>query len=132
VVTELVQLVGGPAKYEESKGIATFDLQVRNVSDQVIFAPLKVRVTKVTSSPAGPTAVFLDPDGGEKGAGASWDFSELLGSRKRLDPLTISEARKITIQTQLETGLDGVFDFEVIGRLTRAGETDASEFQKKN
>ena len=132
MVTELVRLVGGPAKYEEAKGTATFELQVRNVSEQTIYAPLKVRVTKVASSSAGPTAIFLDPDEGGKGAGASWDFSELLGSRKRLEPLMISEAKKITVQTQRETGLDGVFDFEVIGHLTRAGQTSAGESGKKN
>jgi hypothetical protein len=131
-VTKLVQLVGGPAKYDEAGGTANFELQVRNVSDRAIHAPLKVRVTGIASTPEGPTAAFVDPDeggaggsgetaGGEKaekptaGVGAAWDFSDALGTRRRLAPLEISEARMITIKTRPETGLDGVFDFEVTG-----------------
>lgn len=133
-VTDQVRLIAGPGKWDEAKSTSTFELQVRNVSDRPIYGPIKVRVTRLApESPAtvrGPKGakpvasatlpvVIVGADAGGSGIGAVWDFSKLLGSRGRLDPMMISEAKTITIRTQAETGLDGQVEFEVLGRVVR-------------
>ena len=115
-VTNLVQLVGTYAKYDAAKGTTTFQLQVRNISDQVIYAPLRLRIAKVASSPAGPTAEILNPDATDGGV-PSFDFSKLLGSNLRLEPKSTSEVKKITVHTKVATGLDAGLDFVVIGHV---------------
>jgi hypothetical protein len=67
-----------------------------------------------------PVAV-LDADSHGDGVGATWDFSKLLGGHNRLEPRRISEAKKITVRTSPEAGLDGTLEFEVLGRLVAAG-----------
>jgi hypothetical protein len=134
VVTGLVQLVAGEGVYDVAKGTSTFDLQVRNISDQVIYGPIQVRVTKVSPSldetqrrnkKAVPPVAVLDADSHGDGVGATWDFSKLLGGYNRLEPRRISEVKKITVRTSPEAGLDGMLEFEVIGRLASARTTSA-------
>lgn len=121
-VTKLVRLVGGPATFDSANKTTTFELQIRNVSNQVIYGPLHVRITSIGSTAAGPTAAIMNPDpGGPKGV-PSWDFSNLLGARQLLDPGMISEAKKLTIRTNDATGLDGVLNFEVIGQLAQGSQ----------
>jgi hypothetical protein len=115
-VTNMVKLVGGAAKYDGAKGTTTFDLQLRNVSGQTIYAPLTVRIVQIESTSAGPTAEIVNADGKLDGTPA-FDFSKLLGSTSRLDPKMISEAKKITVRTQAATGMDASFTFKVIGHL---------------
>jgi hypothetical protein len=124
-------VIGGPGKFDEAKGIATFELQVRNVSDRPIYAPLKVRVTKIAAHAGGPTATVIKPDGGGTGdALPFWDFSRHLGSRGRLDPKMISEAKTVTIRVKPETGLDGVLEFEVVGQVAKTTTTSSREKHK--
>ena len=128
VVTNLVQVVGGPAKFDEAKGTATFELQVRNVSDRPIYAPLKVRVSKIATAAGAPTAAIIDPDGGGTATvGPFWDFSKLIGSRGRFDPKMISEAKTVTIRVKPESGLDGVFEFEVVGHVAKPVTTSSGQ-----
>jgi len=123
-VTSQVQVIGGPATFDEAKGTATFEIQLRNVSDRAIYGPLRLRVAKTAAMGTSPTAVFVEPDGGGgPGAQPYWDFQKQLGARGRLDPRQVSESRTITIRTKPETGLDGVFDFEVLGGVEKVAAT---------
>jgi hypothetical protein len=115
-------LLGGPATFDAAKGTTTFELQVRNVSNQPIYAPIRVRVSKVLTGHGRPTTVILEHDETRKGASPAWDFSSRLGTARRLDPGQVSEARRITIRTTESAGLDGVFEFDVTGQLP-AGES---------
>lgn len=124
-VTSRVQVIGGAATFDEAKGTATFEIQLRNVSDRPIYGPLRLRVAKVATAGAAPTAVIVEPDGGGPAAGAYWEFTKQLGGRGRLDPRQVTEARMLTIRTKPETGLDGVFDFEVMGGVEKAPATAA-------
>lgn len=125
-ITERIQVIGGAGTFDEAKGTATFEIQLRNVSNASIYGPIRLRVARIATSAAGPTATIVDPDGGSPAAGVWWDFSTRLGSRNRLDPGAISEARTVTIKVRPETGLDGVFDFEVTGGVPRAAATAAA------
>jgi hypothetical protein len=112
VVTHMVQVIASPPKFDEATGVSTFDLQLRNDSDQTIYGPLQVRVKRVVAG-AG------DVDNGRRAAGATWDFSQLLGTRARLEPQVVSESRTISIRSRPEDGLDVVFEFEILGRVRR-------------
>jgi hypothetical protein len=119
-VTQMVQVIGGPAKFDEAKGTATFEVQIRNVSDRAIYAPLLMRVTPVAAGGAGPSGTIVDSDAPAATGSGIWDFSKLLGTRARLDPSMVSEAKTVTIKTKRESGLDGLIEFEVVGHLPRA------------
>jgi len=119
-VTQMVQVIGGPAKFDEAKGTATFEIQIRNVSDRPIYAPLRMRATPLAAGAAGPSAAIVDSDASATpGAASVWDFSKLLGTRARLEPGMVSEAKTVTIKTKAETGLDGLIEFEVMGQVAR-------------
>jgi hypothetical protein len=118
-VTQMVQIIGGPAKFDEAKGTATFEVQIRNVSDRAIYAPVRMRVTPVAAGSTGPSATIVDSDAPAAGGSGMWDFSKLLGTRGRLDPSMVSETKTVTIKTKRESGLDGLIEFEVVGQLPR-------------
>jgi hypothetical protein len=115
-VTKLVQLVGQTATYDAAKHETTFELQVRNISQQTIYGPLRVRITGVGSFAGHPTAAIVNADGGTKNEPA-WDFSKLLGWSGQLRSGMISEAKKVTVRTGEETGLDANMNFAVNGQL---------------
>ena len=116
-VTERTVLLGGPATFDAAKGTTTFELQVRNISSEPIYAPIRVRVSRVLTGNGKPTAVVLEHDETRKNASPAWDFTNRLGTARRLDPGQLSEARRITIKTTEGAGLDGVFEFDVTGHV---------------
>jgi hypothetical protein len=117
------QLVAGPAKFDEATGTTTFEVQLRNVSARQIYGPLLLKVKSLAGPATTPLPEVLDSDAGDRRAGAAWDFTRLLGTRRRLEPLMMSEARTITIRTRPESGLDAVFEFQVTGRVAGAATT---------
>ncbi len=125
-LTGMVALIASPASFNEGAGTATFGLQLRNVSDQVIHAPLSVLVSTIGESPAGPTVELIDVDAGGSGVGATWDFSDLMGSTRRLLPGDITGARTVVVRVDRETGLDGIFGFEVRGHVRTGGAPSAA------
>lgn len=112
-----VVLLGGPAVFDAETGTTTFELQVRNVSTETIHAPLRVHVSRILDAYGKSTATVVEHDATRRGDAPMWDFSELLGSEKRLAPGQVSEARRVKIRTTEATGLDGVFEFRVTGGL---------------
>jgi hypothetical protein len=113
-VTKLIQVITGPAKYD-GQGETTFDLQLRNVSGQTIYAPLILRATQIVGAPGRPSAVFKESDSKDAKSAPSWNFSKLLGAKGRLEPGMVSEVKKIKVRTAEATGMDGEFYFEVVG-----------------
>jgi hypothetical protein len=116
-VTKLVQLVGETATYNAGTHETTFEMQLRNISDQTIYGPLRVRITGIGAYSGHPTAVIVNADGGTKEP--SWDFSKLLGWSGRLGPGMASEAKKVVVRTSEETGLDADINFEVMGQVAQ-------------
>jgi hypothetical protein len=116
-VTKLVRLIGGPATYDASNKTTTFELQVRNVSNRTLYAPLRVRITSIGSNSAGATATIVNADSKASGAPPNWDFSKLLGSSEFLAPGMISEAKRLIVRTNDATGLDASLKFEVVGQV---------------
>jgi hypothetical protein len=118
-VTHMVQVLATQTQFDEATGISTLQLQLRNDSDQTVYGPLQLRVTRIVAGVGRNAGVIEDADNGRNGNGAVWDFSSLLGSRGRLEPRMVSEARTVRIRTRPEDGLDLVFQFDVLGRLPR-------------
>ncbi len=116
-ITNRVRLLSGHAVFNEEKSISTFGLQIQNMSQEPLYAPLKLRVKHIVIGWDNlQTLEILNPDNNKNGIGAVLDFSSLMGSEKRLDPKEITESKKIKIKTFIEAGLDGMFEFEVLGR----------------
>ncbi|MGH7467826.1 MAG: sialidase family protein [Longimicrobiales bacterium] len=119
IVTELVQVIAAQPKYDEATGTSTVELQLRNVSTQTVYGPLRVRLARVISGATHIANVIDNSDTRQKAEGTSWDFSTLLGTRARLEPGMVSEAKSVLIRSRPELGLDVVVAFEVLGRLRR-------------
>ncbi len=115
-VTDQIEVIAGPAKYDTLKGTTSFEVQLRNASQQTVYGPIHLRIKDVTKVNGVPTLEIVDPDSNKKEKLPYWDFSSFLGTRKRLDPGMVTEARTVTVRTKKETGLDGEIVFEVIGR----------------
>lgn len=128
-VTKLVRLYGEGASYNAETHETTFELQLRNVSGQAIYAPLRVVINGIGAVSTQPTAIIVNPDGDSKTEPA-WDFSKLLGSSAELGPGMVSEAKKVTIRTSEATGLDGILNFEIIGHLARGSQSGSASMSQ--
>ena len=117
-VTKFVRIYGQALSYDAKTHETTFELQLRNVSDQAIYAPVRVVIDGIGAVSGKPTADVVTHDGSSK-TKTSWDFSKLLGSSEELAPGMVSEAKKIVIRTNEATGLDGVLNFEITGQLAQ-------------
>jgi hypothetical protein len=116
VVTDLVEVIAGPAKYDTAKGTTTFDIQLRNTSKETIYGPVRLRIKDVSEVNGTPTLEIVDSDSNRKDKSPYWDFTNKLGTRKRFEPGMVTEARSVTIRTRKDTGLDAELVFEVLAR----------------
>lgn len=90
-VTSLVSLA--TANPGSSGGVSQYDLTIKNVSSQAIYAPLRLEVASISSS-SGRVAV-ANADNGQAGAGAGWDYSTKIGGDNTLTPNETSLARTL-------------------------------------
>ncbi len=93
-VSAALLLVAGPVSYDAASGEATVEVQLRNVSDGVVYGPVSLRA--------------------EGGEGAEWSFAGKLGSHDRLPPGGVSEPVAVSLPTG--PGRDVGVDFRVFGR----------------
>lgn len=111
VVNSLVSLqVSNPSF---SAGIASYNLTITNTSSQTIYTPLHVDVAAIT---AGVTVA--NADNGTTGAGASWDYSSLVGADLVLTPGETSGARNLRFNDP--SGGPFTVTYNVIGNLARS------------
>jgi photosystem II stability/assembly factor-like uncharacterized protein len=90
-VTSMVSLA--TANPRSSGGISQYDLTIKNVSSQAIYAPLRLEVASISS--ASGKVTVSNADNGKTGAGASWDYSTKVGSDNALTPNETSLARTL-------------------------------------
>jgi hypothetical protein len=113
-VTSMVSL--GTANPRSSGGVSQYDITIKNISAQTIFAPMRIEVASI-SSPSGSVTV-ANADNGQSGVGASWDYSTRLGSDNALTANETSAARTLKFNNpQNETF---TVTFNVVGNLDRA------------
>lgn len=96
-ITTHLLVVTGPVAYDAAGGKATLDVQLRNVSDGVVYGPVLLRAVG---------------DGGRE-----WSFTGKMGSHDRLPPGGLSEPVKVEIETG--AGVDARLDFRIFGRVGR-------------
>ncbi len=113
-VTSLAEVMAGAASFDEDKGTVGFDLQLHNVSKQMLYGPITLRVSKILQTAASPGMQLLNAKDSPE---AGWTFAGKLGSWNRLEPKDISEPIHIQVKTSREAGLDGAFDFAVMGNM---------------
>lgn len=90
-VTSLVSLA--TANPRSSGGVSQYDLTIKNVSSQSIYAPLRLEVASISSA-SGKVTVG-NADNGQRGAGAAWDYSTKIGGDNTLTPNETSLARTL-------------------------------------
>lgn len=118
VVTTLTSLEA--RNTSASAGVVSYDLHVRNASSsQTIFAPLALRVAKLTSASGRVTAA--NADNSQTGAGATFDFSNLTGGDGALSPGELSGARRLRFNNPSNEAF--TVEFEVVGHLPRTSGT---------
>jgi hypothetical protein len=81
------------ANPRSSGGVSQYDLTIKNVSSQAIYAPMRLEVASISS--ASGTVTVANADNGLTGAGATWDYSNRVGSDNALTPNEISLARTL-------------------------------------
>ena len=94
-VTNDVYLSFARTAYDVQTHTVTLNLHVKNTSSRALSAPLKLRVTSL-SSPAG-VPVLIGADNGEAGAGAVFDLSPLVQGGT-LAPGATTGARRLTVR----------------------------------
>jgi hypothetical protein len=112
-VNSLVNLVTSNAR--SSLGVSSFDVGVKNISSQTIFAPLHVDVGSLTS--ASGTVTVANADSGGGAVGASWDYSTKLGSDNALIANELSALRNLRFNNPKNEAFSVTFN--VIGNLAR-------------
>jgi photosystem II stability/assembly factor-like uncharacterized protein len=90
-VTSMVGLA--TANPRSSGGISQYDVTIKNVSSQAIYAPIRLEVASISS--ASGKVTVSNADNGQTGAGASWDYSTKLGADNALTSNETSGARTL-------------------------------------
>lgn len=90
-VTSLVSLA--TANPRSTGGVSQYDLTIKNVSSQAIYAPLRLEVASISS--ANGRVTVANADNGQTGAGAAWDYSTKIGGDNTLTPNETSLARTL-------------------------------------
>ncbi len=119
-VTTLVEVVAAAPSYDPATGTVTIQVQVRNVSQDVIYGPIALRIHSVSEVSGMPSAELADSTASltdDEG----FSFAGKLGSGDRLEPGDISEPIEIAIRVRPETGLDAALDLRVTGVLSGTG-----------
>lgn len=108
----------GAATFDRAKGVVTFPVQVRNVSNDAIYGPISIRVVRVKQTAGQPSASLIDGSSA-RAKTPSLSFDGKLGSENVLGPLDLSEPIMVSIRTQAATGWDAALDVRVMGLVSR-------------
>lgn len=90
-VTSMVSLA--TANPRSTGGVSQYDLTIKNISSQSIYAPMRLEVASISS--ASGRVTVANADNGQTGAGAAWDYSTKIGGDNALTPNETSLARTL-------------------------------------
>jgi hypothetical protein len=96
-------------------GVVAYDLLLRNTSTQTILTPLASRVSRLSSA-SGAVAV-ANADNAQGGAGASFDYSNLVGGDGALAGGELSGARRLRFNNPNNESF--TVEFQIVGQLAR-------------
>jgi hypothetical protein len=107
-------------------GFASYDLLIRNATGpQPILTPLAARIVRLTSA-SGAVRV-ANADNGQTGAGAAFDYSNMVGGDGALSPGELSGARRLRFSNPNNEAFSA--EFEIAGGVPRGsgGETASGD-----
>jgi hypothetical protein len=119
-VSSLVSLT--TANPRSSGGVSQYDLTIKNVSAQTIYAPMRLEVASISS--ASGRVTIANADNGQTGAGAAWDYSTKIGGDNALTPNESSLARTLKFNNPNNEAF--TVNFRVTGYLDPAAAAAAS------
>jgi len=119
-VNSMVNLIASNSR--SSLGVSSYDLSIKNISSQTIFAPMRLELASITS--ASGTVTAANADSGGTGVGAVWDFSGKLGADNALTTGEASAIRNLRFNNPRNETFSVTFN--VIGNLARAGSSGGS------
>ncbi len=90
-VTSMVSLATSNPR--STGGVSQYDLTIKNISAQTIYAPLRLEVASISS--ASGKVTVANADNSQSGAGAAWDYSTKTGADNALTPNEVSLARTL-------------------------------------
>lgn len=96
-------------------GVVSYDLLLRNASAQTVYTPLAARVSKLTSGSGGVTVA--NADNGQTGAGASFDYGNLVGGDGALGSGETTGARRLRFNNPSNEPF--TVEFQIVGQLPR-------------
>lgn len=117
-VTDRVEVMSGPPRYDATAGTVRIQLHLRNVSGQPVYGPMRLEVVGVAAAGGGPTAELVDSAGVALPSPVI-SFAGKLGSADRLGPRVVSEAVEVVLKLRPGAGMDTALDFRVRGRISR-------------
>ncbi len=89
-VTDKIDLVFDPTRYDAATNIVEIPIRLRNISQQTIFAPISVTIEGFGSGMGSDlkelTPAVVNASNGETGDGATFNYSQALGSADGLAP----------------------------------------------
>jgi hypothetical protein len=100
-----------------ASGISSFNLAIKDTSTQAIFTPLRAEVAQVSS--ASGRVTVANADNSLSGAGASWNYSSLVGNDNMLSSTEVSGARSLKFRNPNNEAF--TVTFSVIGNLPYTG-----------
>jgi photosystem II stability/assembly factor-like uncharacterized protein len=119
-VTSMVSLA--TANPRSSGGVSQYDLTIKNISSQTIYAPMRLEVASISS--ASGRVTVANADNSQTGAGASWDYSTKLGADNALTSNETSGARTLKFNNPNNEAF--TVNFRITGYLDPAAAAVAS------
>jgi hypothetical protein len=96
-------------------GSVSYDLLLKNASAQAVYTPLAARVARLTSASNGVTVA--NADNGQAGAGASFDYGNVVGGDGALSPNEVTGARRLRFNNPSNEPF--TVEFQIVGQLPR-------------
>ena len=117
-VTDRVEVITGTPAYDSAKATVRLPVQVRNVSRQPVYGPIRLDIVDIAKAGGAPTAELADSAGTATGA-RSVSFAGKLGSQEVLPARGVSESVVLVLKLRPGAGFDTALDFRVKGRVSR-------------
>jgi hypothetical protein len=117
-VTDRIEVVTGTPNYDVAKGTVRLSLQVRNVSRQPVYGPIRLDIVGIANVGGLPSAEMVD-SAGTTLPGREVSFAGKLGSGDMLPTRGVSEAVEVVLKLRPGAGFDTALDFRVKGRVLR-------------
>lgn len=113
IINSLLSLETSNARF--AGGVASYDLLLRNTSNETVFTPLRAEVLQLSSGSGKVTVA--NADNSLAGAGASWDYSTRVGADNLFSPGESTASRTLRFNNPGAEAF--TVTFKVVGNMPR-------------